>query len=139
MRTPAHVQTLSICERTCDLQFFNPVSSSRLSVTRVCGPNVTRATHLACRYQQLAGKAAATIHSRLLDSAAGRLTPEWALSQTTEALRSVGLSERKASYLQDLAANFASGALGDRDELNALEDDDLHDRLTAVKGVSCLS
>lgn len=42
-----------------------------------------------------------------------QLTPAAVLSATPAALRACGLSERKASYLQDLAAHFQDGRLSD--------------------------
>src|ERR671932_399935 len=57
-------------------------------------------------YQQLSGKAAATIHGRLLglygDAAP---TPEQLLGTPDERLRGVGLSRQKLAYLKDLAAH----------------------------------
>jgi DNA-3-methyladenine glycosylase II len=41
------------------------------------------------------------------------LTPEAVLAASPPALRACGLSERKASYLQDLAAHFQDGRLSD--------------------------
>jgi len=49
-------------------------------------------------------------------------------------LRRVGLSERKALYLRDLARHFTSGALDPR-EWPALDDDALIERLVDVKGI----
>jgi DNA-3-methyladenine glycosylase II len=49
-------------------------------------------------------------------------------------LRRVGLSERKAIYLRDLARHFAAGALDPR-EWPALDDETLIARLVDVKGI----
>ena len=49
-------------------------------------------------------------------------------------LRRVGLSERKAQYLRDLARHFTSGALDPR-EWPALDDETLIARLVDVKGI----
>ena len=49
-------------------------------------------------------------------------------------LRRVGLSERKALYLRDLARHFTSGALDPR-EWPALDDEALIERLVDVKGI----
>src|SRR5947209_20562776 len=62
-------------------------------------------------YQQLHGKAAATIFKRLTDVAGGRLTPENILKLTEEQMRGVGLSKQKLTYLRDLAAKTYSGEL----------------------------
>ena len=62
-------------------------------------------------YQQLNGRAAATIFERFAALAGEPLTPEGILKLTDAQLRSVGLSKQKSSYLKDLAAKTASGLL----------------------------
>lgn len=52
---------------------------------------------------QLAGKAAACIHGRVLLLVGDPPTPARVLSAETAALRAAGLSERKVSYIVDLA------------------------------------
>eukprot|EP00775_Hariotina_reticulata_P004463 gene4463-4719_t len=68
-------------------------------------------------YQQLAGSAAAAIYSRFLAACGvpdeSTLTPSAVLSVELPSLRACGLSERKASYLHDLAAHFQEGRLSD--------------------------
>ncbi len=59
-------------------------------------------------YQQLSGKAAKTIHDRLL-KLVGKLTPNRVLAKSQEELKSVGLSRQKASYLHNVAEAFARG------------------------------
>lgn len=86
-------------------------------------------------YQQLAGKAAATIHGRFValfpDSAP---TPEHLLNLSDEQLRGVGLSRQKLSYLRDLASQVASGALP-LDAIEEMSDQDIIAHLTQVKGI----
>lgn len=88
----------------------------------------------AILYQQLNGRAAATIWKRFLALAGEPLTPEGILKLTDEQLRGVGLSKQKSSYLKDLAAKTASGAL-DFARLADLPDDEVIKHLTQVKGV----
>ena len=52
---------------------------------------------------QLAGKAAACIHGRVLMLVGTPPTPVRVLSAETAAMRAAGLSERKVSYIVDLA------------------------------------
>src|SRR5438477_2430754 len=86
-------------------------------------------------YQQLAGKAAATIHGRFVALfPQSEPTPEFLLSLDPERIRCVGLSRQKLGYLRDLAAKVASGELP-LDEVNAMADDDLVTHLTQVKGI----
>jgi DNA-3-methyladenine glycosylase II len=86
-------------------------------------------------YQQLHGKAAATIFKRLTDLAgAGRLTPENILKLSEEQMRAVGLSKQKLTYLRDLAAKTHSGEL-DFARLPDLPDTEVIKHLTQVKGI----
>lgn len=86
-------------------------------------------------YQQLSGKAAATIHGRvcaLFPNAA--IDPTLLLAMPDEQLRGAGLSRAKALYLRDLAARTASGEL-QVDGLHELSDADILAQLVSVKGV----
>jgi DNA-3-methyladenine glycosylase II len=85
-------------------------------------------------YQQLNGKAAATIFARFAALAGDPLTPEGILKLTDEQLRGVGLSKQKSSYLKDLAAKTAAGDL-DFVRLPELSDDEVIKHLTQVKGI----
>jgi len=85
-------------------------------------------------YQQLHGKAAATIFKRLTDLAGKPLTPEGILKLSREQLRSVGLSQQKLSYMRDLAAKAQAGELNFR-RLPDLPDDEVIKQLTQVKGI----
>ena len=85
-------------------------------------------------YQQLHGKAAATIFKRLTDLAGEPLTPEGILKLSTEQLRGVGLSKQKLSYLRDLAARTQAGELNFARLLD-LPDAEVIKQLTQVKGI----
>ncbi|MBC7788910.1 MAG: DNA-3-methyladenine glycosylase 2 family protein [Anaerolineae bacterium] len=86
-------------------------------------------------YQQLSGKAAATILSRFHALYGARTpTPDELLSTPLETLRAVGLSRQKSAYLYDLAARTKSGALP-IDTLQDLDDGEIMVALTGVKGV----
>jgi DNA-3-methyladenine glycosylase II len=85
--------------------------------------------------QQLSTKAAATIFGRFVALFPDNHIPSAAAiaEQSDEALRKVGLSGQKIGYLRDLAARIAAGSL-DLDELDSLPDEQVIERLTAVKG-----
>src|SRR5579859_6905792 len=86
-------------------------------------------------YQQLAGKAAATIHGRFVALFPDNIpTPEHLLTLSDEQLRGVGLSRQKLSYLKDLAAKVASNALP-LDAIEEMGDEDIITHLTQVKGI----
>ena len=86
-------------------------------------------------FQQLSGKAAGTIHGRLLAMYPGNApTPAAILATTDERLRAAGLSRQKIAYLRDLAARVESGALP-LDHVHTLDDDALIAHLVQVKGI----
>ncbi|MEA2494741.1 MAG: DNA-3-methyladenine glycosylase [Thermoleophilaceae bacterium] len=85
--------------------------------------------------QQLSTKAAATIYGRLTHLYGDRTpTPEEIIATDPEELRAVGLSGAKAAYLRDLAEHIVDGELP-IDELAELPDAEVHEVLTAVKGL----
>lgn len=86
--------------------------------------------------QQLSGKAADTIHGRLVALAepAGGITPAAIRSLEATALRGVGVSSQKIKYLYDLADHVADGRL-DLHALDGHPDDEVIARITAVKGL----
>jgi DNA-3-methyladenine glycosylase II len=99
-----------------------------------------RADHLSALVgaivsQQLSTKAAATIFGRLVALFPEHHIPSAAAiaEQSDAALRGVGLSGQKVGYLRDLSARIADGRLN-LDELEALPDDVVIERLVAVKG-----
>lgn len=86
-------------------------------------------------YQQLSGKAAATIHGRvraMFDSETP-LPPQIAAAEH-EALRMAGLSKQKAKYLRNLAEHSLNGSLP-VESLHELGDQEIIDALTQVKGI----
>lgn len=87
-------------------------------------------------YQQLSGKAAGTIHRRLLDLFPGEHPdPDEILDTPLADLRSVGLSNAKAAAAHDLAARTLDGTVPDLGALEAMTDAEIVERLTAVRGV----
>lgn len=88
----------------------------------------------AIAYQQLNGKAAATIFGRFTALAGDPLTPEGVLKLTPEQMRSVGLSKQKSSYLIDMAERAYRGEL-DFAKVAAMSDAEVIEHLTQVKGV----
>ena len=87
-------------------------------------------------WQQLSGKAAATIFGRLLALfPAGRFpTAGEILAIPPEGLRQVGLSGQKVAYVRDICHRVVSGTL-DLDRFDALADDEVIETLTQVKGI----
>jgi DNA-3-methyladenine glycosylase II len=85
-------------------------------------------------YQQLAGKAAAAIHGRLVALFDGAFTPEAVLALPEGALRSAGLSGSKAASLLDLADKVASGEVR-LDNIGRQPDEEVIRRLVVVRGI----
>ncbi len=86
-------------------------------------------------YQQLSGKAAGTIHRRLLELYGGRAPlPRELMATSDESLRAVGLSRQKLGYLKDLAGKVHSGEVP-LDHLDTLPDAEIIAHLVAVKGI----
>jgi len=85
--------------------------------------------------QQLSTKAAATIFGRFAALFPGGEIPDAAAIQILDdaTLRGVGLSGQKVGYLRDLCTRIADSRL-QLDELEALSDELVIERLTAVKG-----
>jgi len=85
-------------------------------------------------YQQLNGKAAATIFKRFTALTGDPVAPEGILKLSAEQLRAVGLSKQKSSYLFDMAERAQRGEL-DFSKLAGMTDDEVIEHLTQVKGV----
>lgn len=88
-------------------------------------------------YQQLHGKAAATILKRVhavLETHGGP-TPAACLAASDEALRAAGMSRAKLGAARDLAAKCQAGSVPDWREAKKLADEELIARLTAVRGI----
>jgi len=89
-------------------------------------------------YQQLSGKAAKTIHDRLL-KLVGKLTPTRVLAKTEAELKSVGLSRQKASYLHNVAEAFRRGGFLWKyrtiESLSELSSEEIVNLFVQIKGV----
>jgi DNA-3-methyladenine glycosylase II len=85
--------------------------------------------------QQLSTKAAATIFGRLAALCPGGVVtrPSDLEALPDEELRRVGLSRQKIGYIRDLCGRLTDGRLA-LDDLDALGDEQVIDRLTSVKG-----
>ena len=87
-------------------------------------------------YQQLSGKAAATIHTRLLALFPDRrIDPKRLLKKPDSRLRSAGLSHSKCLALRDLAAKADLRELPTTRQLQRLTDEEIIDRLTQIRGI----
>lgn len=87
-------------------------------------------------YQQLSGKAAATIFSRFSDLFPDQ-RPSAAITgiYSIESLRAVGLSRNKALAILDLADKIETNNLPGRRQLLRVSDSKIIEALTAVRGI----
>ena len=87
-------------------------------------------------YQQLSGKAAATIVGRVETATGSRKLTRAALSSIDDVqLRACGVSGNKALALRDLVARAETGEVPTQGELSSLHHDEIIERLTAVRGI----
>ena len=86
-------------------------------------------------YQQLSGKAAATIYKRFknLFPQNKHFTPIMVKERSHEELRSAGLSNQKASYIHNIANAFYTGAI--QKDIDTIGDNEVIECLTTIKGV----
>ena len=86
-------------------------------------------------YQQLSGKAAATIYKRFKDLFPNNKypSPSMVMKISHEELRSVGLSNQKASYIHNIANAFYAGKIPK--DIESLVDNEVIECLTTIKGV----
>jgi DNA-3-methyladenine glycosylase II len=87
-------------------------------------------------YQQLAGRAAAAIHGRLMTALDDDVQPAALLALTDETLRAVGLSANKVASLRDLATKVLDGTVDlSTRGLSRQTDDEIIARLSSVRGI----
>ena len=119
----------------------DPILGAAIKRIGACGmADRQRTDHLtaligAIVSQQLSTKAAATIFGRFVALFPENRIPgaEAIAVHSDTTLRGVGLSGQKVGYLRDLSARIADGRLN-LEELESLPDDQVIERLIAVKG-----
>jgi 3-methyladenine DNA glycosylase/8-oxoguanine DNA glycosylase len=88
-------------------------------------------------YQQLSGKAAATILGRVRGVFAPKRfpTPRDILDVAPERLRAAGLSGAKTAALKDLALHTVDGTVPTLRRVHTMSDEEIIERLTIVRGI----
>ena len=88
-------------------------------------------------YQQLTGKAAATIHGRVhaLGTRGRFPTAEELCALTVAKLRKAGLSRAKTAALKDLAKKTLDGTVPTLAKLRRMPDEEIIERLTSIRGI----
>ncbi len=88
-------------------------------------------------FQQLSGKAASTIHGRVLALFPDKdhPDPEDLIAAKDETLRGAGLSRQKIAALKDVSLKRIEGIIPPARALVRLSDEEIIERLTAARGV----
>jgi DNA-3-methyladenine glycosylase II len=86
-------------------------------------------------YQQLHGKAAATIHRRVREHFGGDPSPQLLIDTLDERLRACGVSGNKIKAFKDLAAKTLDGTVPTHAAIKKMSDAEIIERLTAVRGI----
>ncbi len=85
-------------------------------------------------FQQLAGRAARTIHDRLIEAVGGKINLE-SISRTSDSkMREAGLSANKVASIRSLVEKIETGDLKLRN-LSKMSDDDVVEHLIQVRGI----
>lgn len=125
------------------LRRSDPVLAGLMRRAGPCGlrPKATQSLFHALSesivYQQLSGKAAATIFGRVVGLYAPKRfpTPADILATPDARLRGAGLSAAKTLALKDLAAKTLDGTVPSLARVRRLEDDEIIERLIQVRGI----
>lgn len=87
-------------------------------------------------YQQLHGRAAKTIHGRVLELFPEKIAaPERVTELSDEVFRAAGLSANKLAAIRDLAEKSIAGVVPTLAVLHRMPDDEVCARLTTVRGI----
>ncbi|MBK6703545.1 MAG: DNA-3-methyladenine glycosylase 2 family protein [Caulobacteraceae bacterium] len=88
-------------------------------------------------YQQLSGKAAGTIHGRMIALFPDKdhPDPEDLIEASPELLRSAGLSRQKIAAIKDVAQKRIDGVIPEARKLSRMPNEEIIERLTAARGV----
>ena len=130
---PNHSKSISVLKR--DKRFARLIKKHGLP-ERPARKNPFQSLVRSIIYQQVSGRAAATILARFIDLfPKGKFpTPEAVCKMPVEKMREAGLSSQKASYIQDLAQKFSGGTVKHR-SLNHMTNAEVVEHLTQVKGI----
>lgn len=87
-------------------------------------------------YQQLTGKAAATIMTRVKGIFSGEFpNPEQVVEVSDDTLRAAGLSRAKTAAIKDLAQKSLEGRVPEIAQLQKMDDNEIIQALTEIRGI----
>jgi 3-methyladenine DNA glycosylase/8-oxoguanine DNA glycosylase len=144
-RSARKKRRVSATTRTKAVRHLGSADATLANLIELAGPFTLQIRHLHnpfealarnIIYQQLHGKAAAAIHGRVLALfGKKKLHPQDVLSAPGEGLRGAGLSAAKLAALRDLSAKTLDGTVPTLARLRRMNDDEIVERLTAVRGI----
>lgn len=116
-------------------KLIKQVGPCRLEIEPMANPFHSLAEAIV--YQQLTGKAAATIFGRVkaLYGNPKYLKPDHILETKFDSLRQAGLSGAKTMALQDLAAKAAEGHVPTSAKLAKMSDEEIKAQLVQIRGI----
>lgn len=116
-------------------KLIEKVGAYRLELDEMLTPFEALAESIV--YQQLTGKAAATIFSRVKALYGGGRLPAAKIIINTpdEHLRGAGLSTAKTLAIKDLALKHHNKLIPSLEDLNDMDNDEIIEKLTAVRGI----
>jgi len=117
-------------------EVMEKVGPCRLTVQHMQSPFDSLAKAIV--YQQLSGKAAASIMGKVRNiygHPESPLEPEEILGTADDTLRSAGLSRAKLAGLKDLALKAQEGVVPSLAELEEMTDEEIIERLISVRGI----
>ena len=128
------IKFLSAADKTLG-RLIRKVGPCTLKPERNCSPFQSLVRSVA--YQQLTGKAAATILGRVTDLFPAHKfpEPEDLVGISDEKLRGAGLSRAKVAAVKDIAAKTLSGVVPTAKEICRLSNEEILERLTSIRVV----
>jgi DNA-3-methyladenine glycosylase II len=128
------VRTLSLQDLTL-AKLIKKVGPFNLELRSISSPFHALAESIV--YQQLNGRAAATIFGRLCElfGSPEVLSPKDVYSMSEESLRSAGLSRSKLASIKDLADKTIAGLVPKPSDLHKMSDDEIIECLTQIRGI----
>ena len=130
---PAEQHLSSVCKRFAKIVGNHEPYPTKFGKSK----DPYRALVRAVVYQQLSGKAAGTIHGRMIALFPDKEhpDPEDLLAASPELLRTAGLSRQKIAAIKDVSQKRIDGVIPEARKLSRMESEEIIERLTQARGV----
>lgn len=135
--TDFHILLIAMSHKKARAFFKNDALFSSVTVPQI--PLREKKSHfdtlvVSIIYQQISGKAGASIYKKLQNHCRGKVTPEKIAVTRTSQFRKVGISPQKMGYLRDLSKKFINKEISTR-ALALKSDQEVIDELVKIKGI----